>query len=176
MTLVEDAMPVSDTGPTPKAAAAGRTLSLHPDRLLPSAPEQRAIAHRLYDEVRHLPILSPHGHVEASMLVEDRNFADPTSLLVTPDHYVTRLLHASGVPLDVLGVGQGPLTEAAARTGWRALCANWAAYRGTPVRYWLETELAEVFGVTQRPSAQTADAIYDHLADRLARPEYRPRA
>ena len=30
---------------------------------------------------------------------------------MTPDHYVTRLLHASGVGLDALGVGQGPLGE-----------------------------------------------------------------
>jgi len=49
-------------------------------------------------------------------------------------------------------------------------------FRATPVRYWLESELAEIFGVTVRPSAATADAIYDHLADRLTQDAYRPRA
>ena len=38
-------------------------------------------------------------------LVDDSAFADPTALLITHDHYVTRLLHASGVALDALGVG-----------------------------------------------------------------------
>ncbi len=42
------------------------------------------------------------------------------------------------------------------------------AYRGTPVRFWLDAQLADIFGVTVRPSAATADAIYDQIADRLA--------
>ncbi len=59
---------------------------------------------------------------------------------------------------------------------WRRLCANWSLFRGTPSRYWLESELAEIFGVAVRPSAQTADAIYDQVAERLAKDAYRPRA
>ena len=151
-------------------------LRLHPDRLLPPEPGVRAIARRLYEAVRDLPILSPHGHVDPRLLLHDEPFADPASLLVTPDHYVTRLLHASGVPLDALGVGRGQLAEAEAREVWRLLCSHWDVYRGTPVRYWLEAELAEIFEVSVRPSAQTADAIYDQVADRLAKDGYRPRA
>jgi glucuronate isomerase len=155
---------------------AAPALRLHPDRLLPPEPGVRAIARRLYEAVRDLPILSPHGHVDPRLLLHDEPFADPASLLVTPDHYVTRLLHASGVPLDALGVGRGQLAEAEAREVWRLLCSHWDVYRGTPVRYWLEAELAEIFEVSVRPSAQTADAIYDQLADRLAKDGYRPRA
>jgi glucuronate isomerase len=95
---------------------------------------------------------------------------------VTPDHYVTRLLHADGVGLDELGVGQGPLGDGAARAGWRQLCERWHLYRGTPVRFWLEAELAEIFGVSLRPSAATADVIYDQIAERLRDDAYRPRA
>ncbi|WP_421741350.1 glucuronate isomerase [Cellulomonas sp.] len=156
--------------------ATAEALRLHPDRLLPTAPEVRSIARRLYDEVRDLPILSPHGHVEARLLLEDQPFTDPTSLLVTPDHYVTRLLHASGVPLDQLGVGQGTLSPAAAREAWRLLCQNWSVYRGTPVKYWLESALVDVFGLDLRPSAETADELYDGIADQLAQPTFRPRA
>lgn len=151
-------------------------LAPHPDRLLPADPGTRAVARRLHDAVRDLPILSPHGHVDPWMLVEDRPFADPATLFVTPDHYVTRLLHAAGVPLGELGVGQGPLTEEAARAVWRQLCAHWHLFRGTPSRYWLESELADIFGVTVRPSSATADAIYDEVAGRLAQDAYRPRA
>jgi glucuronate isomerase len=151
-------------------------LRLHPDRLLPPEPGVRAIARRLYEVVRDLPILSPHGHVDPRLLLDDEPFADPASLLVTPDHYVTRLLHASGVPLDSLGVGRGQLAEAEAREVWRLLCSHWDAYRGTPVRYWLGAELADIFEVSVRPSAETADAIYDQVADRLAKDGYRPRA
>lgn len=154
----------------------GQALRLHPDRLLPTAPEVRSIARRLYDEVRDLPILSPHGHVEAQLLLDDQPFPDPTTLLITPDHYVTRLLHASGVSLDRLGVGQGPLSPDDARAAWRLLCEHWDVYRGTPVKYWLESALVDVFDLDVRPGADTADALYDGIADQLAQPTFRPRA
>ncbi|MEY9872008.1 glucuronate isomerase [Streptacidiphilus sp. MAP12-33] len=151
-------------------------LRPHPDRLLPPDPGVRALARRLYASVRELPIISPHGHVDPRLLLEDRPFADPATLLVTPDHYVTRLLHASGVPLSDLGVGAGELTESQARAVWRRLCEHWAVYRGTPVRAWLESELAEIFGVTDRPSAESADRIYDRIAQSLTEDAFRPRA
>jgi glucuronate isomerase len=151
-------------------------LEPHPDRLLPPDPGVRAIARRLYEVVHALPIVSPHGHVDPRLLLDDDPFPDPATLLVTPDHYVTRLLHASGVSLDALGVGQGRLDEARAREVWRHVCTRWEVYRATPVRYWLDSELATIFEVSVRPSAQTADIIYDQVADRLATEAYRPRA
>jgi glucuronate isomerase len=148
----------------------------HRDRLLPADPGTRAIARRLFQAVESLPIISPHGHLDARMLAADEPFGDPAALLITSDHYVTRLLHAAGVPLSELGVGRGPLPEADARRVWRLLCDHWDVFRGTPVRYWLECELADIFGVAVRPSASTADGIYDHLAFLLAKDSYRPRA
>ena len=57
----------------------------------------RAVARSLYEQVADLPIISPHGHVPPAWLAQDTPFRDPTSLLITPDHYVTRIMHASGV-------------------------------------------------------------------------------
>jgi glucuronate isomerase len=133
-------------------------LELHPDRLFPADATTRAIARRLYAATRVEPLLCPH------------------SLLIKGDHYITRLLHASGVPLDRLGVGTAHLSEAAARSAWRELCRAWPAFRATPVRYWLEAQLVEIFGVTHRPAADSADLIYDEIATRLTEPRFRPRA
>ena len=151
-------------------------LGLHPDRLLPSEPGMRTIARRLYESVAELPIISPHGHVPAQWLADDTPFADPTSLLITPDHYVNRMLHAHGVPLSALGVGQGELSELESREAFRIVCAHWGDYRGTPVRFWFDAQLVDIFGVNLRPSVETADQIYDQIADCLAAPEFRPRA
>jgi glucuronate isomerase len=156
---------------------AGQAVQLlHPDRLLPADPGERVIARQLYEVIRDLPVISPHGHVDPWLLVHNDPFHDPATLLVTADHYVTRLLHASGVELGALGVGQGPLSEDAARAAWRLLCQRWHLFRGTPVRFWLEAELAGIFGVTTRPSADTADLIYDEVAECLGQDAYRPRA
>ena len=151
-------------------------LQLHPDRLLPADPTIRGIARQLYAAVRDLPIISPHGHVPPEWIAQDVPFGDPTSLLISPDHYVTRLLHANGVALESLGAGGTPLTADGSRAAWRALCTHWDAFRGTPSRFWLESELADIFGVTVRPSATTADTIYDQVAETLRRPDFRPRA
>jgi glucuronate isomerase len=147
-----------------------------PDRLFPADPGVRAIARRIHAHIAELPIVSPHGHVDARVLLDDAPFADPASLLISPDHYVFRLLHAAGVPLAELGVGAHSLTEDQARMAWRALCSHWSIFRGTPVRYWIETELADIFGLTDRLSADTADSLYDQIADRLSQPTFRPRA
>ncbi|ANS80604.1 Uronate isomerase [Serinicoccus hydrothermalis] len=152
-----------------------QTLQLHPDRLLPTDPGTREVARRLYAEVADLPIVSPHGHVPPAWIAQDTPFRDPTSLLITPDHYVTRLMHASGVDLADLGVGRGELDEASSRAAFRLLCEHWPVYRGTPMRLWLEQQLVEVFGVEEVPSADSADRIYDAVAAWIARPDARPR-
>ena len=151
-------------------------LTLHPARLLPADPGVRGIAERLYAAVKDLPIISPHGHVDPQLLLDDQPFTDPTSLLLQPDHYVTRLLHANGVSLADLGVGEGPMPEQRARKAWRLLCENWRVFRGTPVRYWFDSELGDIFGVTQRPSADNADELYDQISAKLAEESFRPRA
>lgn len=152
-------------------------LAPHPDRLLPADPGVRDLARRLYSGVATAPILSPHGHVDARMLADDEPFPDPAALLITPDHYVTRMLHAVGVPLDQLGLARdGVPSPASGRAVWRTLCEHWDAFLGTPVRFWFESEFSEVFGLTEQPSVHNADALYDQLADTLRRPEFRPRA
>lgn len=151
-------------------------LTLSADRLLPADPGTRSVARRLYAAVADLPIISPHGHVPAQWLADDVPFGDPASLLLSPDHYVFRLLHARGVPLDQLGAGGRALDAGQARRAWRLFCEQWPAFRGTPVRFWMESVLADVFGVTLRPSAASADAIYDRIAEALGRADFRPRA
>lgn len=103
-------------------------------------------------------------------------FGDPTSLLITPDHYVTRLLHARGVALGDLGVGGTRLDETASRRAFAELCCAWEDLAGTAVRSWLEAELVSLFDVDVVPSTSTADVVYDTIAAVLASDAFRPRA
>jgi glucuronate isomerase len=153
-------------------------MMLHPDRLFPSDPTQRAIARRLYAEVRDLPIISPHGHTDPSWFAQNEAFPDPATLFVVPDHYAFRMLYSQGIPMESLGVPRkdgGPV-ETDKREIWRLLASNWHLFRGTPTRMWLEHAFETVFGVTERLSAATADAIYDRIEDCLRQPEFQPRA
>lgn len=143
----------------------------HPDRLFPADPDVRAVARELFALVEHAPILSPHGHVDPDLLADDVPFPDAAALFVTPDHYVTRLLHANGTGLDRLR----PSPQASARDIWRAFCASWPAFAGTASGYWIACELHHVLGVGQ-PSARDPDALFDEIAAVLGRADFRPRS
>ena len=153
-------------------------LSLHPDRAFPPDPGVRALARALYGQTRDLPLVCLHGHVEAEVFAADEPFGDPAQLLITPDHYVTRMLVSQGVSPAELGVPRqdGGAVETDPRAIWRRFCAHWHLFRGTPSRYWLEHELGELFGVTVQPAPGTADETYDAVAAVLADPAFRPRA
>lgn len=135
----------------------------------------RAIARDLYRSIADRPILSPHGHVPSRLLALDEPFADPAELFIVHDHYVTRLLHAAGVPLTDLGVGVPP-EQCDSRAIWRAMARNWHLFAGTATGYWIEESLSSVFGVDDDLSEATADRIHDQLLDQLAEPAMRPRA
>jgi glucuronate isomerase len=153
-------------------------MPLHPDRLLPVEPALRTIARELYAGVKDLPILSPHGHTEPRWYAENAAYTDPVSLFVRPDHYIFRMLYSQGIPLEALGVPDrdGRYENTDNRAIWRLFAKNWHLFRGTPSRYWFEQSLETVFGITERLSEQTADAIYDRIAEALPKPELRPRA
>ena len=148
------------------------------DRLFPADPTQRAIARELYGHAKDLPIISPHGHVDPGILAEDRPFPDPARLIVVPDHYVTRMLLSQGIPPAQLGVPSldGTPVETDGRTIWRRLAEHWYLFRGTPSRAWTEGVLSEIFGITTPLGPGSADEIYDAISERLATPEFRPRA
>ncbi|MDX6680200.1 MAG: glucuronate isomerase [Solirubrobacteraceae bacterium] len=145
-------------------------LTIHPHILLPAGEPARGVAAELHAAVAELPIVSPHGHVDAALIARDAPFFDPAALLVTPDHYVTRLLHAHGVALEQLRPPAEP------RAIWRRLCEHWPLLAGTVVRLWLELVLHDVLGVRTMPSAAAADELFDELSLRLAQPDCRPRA
>jgi glucuronate isomerase len=148
------------------------------DRLFPPDPTVRAIARELYAQVKNLPLICPHGHVEPALLADNNPFPDPAQLFVIPDHYVHRMLHSAGLSHEELGLMdvEGTRRETDSRRVWRRLCENWHLFRGTPSKLWLEMELAIVFGIRTRLSGDTADDIFDTLSERLAQPEFRPRA
>lgn len=153
-------------------------LQRDPDRGFPFPAEQRSIAREIYGETKDLPLICMHGHVEPEVFADDIPFADPAQLLIVPDHYVFRMLASQGIEPARLGVPRldGVPVETDSRKIWRTFCENWKLFRGTPSRYWLEHELVEVFGVDLAPSAETADTIYDQIAECVADPEFRPRA
>jgi glucuronate isomerase len=149
-------------------------MLIHPDRLFPAEPGTRRIARTLYEQVRILPIISPHGHTTATWFARNEPFADPAKLFVQPDHYVFRMLYSQGVSFEDLGIGQSELKDA--WKVWRIFASNYHLFRGTPTRMWLDYAFQELFGLEQRLSEQTADVYFNTISEKIRTPEFRPRA
>lgn len=155
------------------------TQTLLPDenRFFDPDPSIRGIARELYDGVRDLPIVSPHGHVDPGLFAENKPFPDPTELILIPDHYAFRMLYSQGIPMESLGIpaADGTPVEKDRRKIWRIFGENFFLFAGTPTGAWLDHEFASVFGIEEKLTGESAMRIYDRIAEKLAAPEFLPR-
>jgi glucuronate isomerase len=153
-------------------------LELHEDRYFdPDAATLRA-AREIYDETRSLPLICPHGHVDPEILATNAPFPEPTALLITPDHYIFRMLYSQGIPMERLGVPSvdGTRVDTDARRIWQLFAENYYLFRATPTGAWLDYELYDLFGIREKLNGDSGMRIYDEIAEKLASAEYRPRA
>lgn len=154
-----------------------KALRLHPDRLFPADQGARDVARALYAQICDLPIVSPHGHTDPQWFAENRNWTDAAGLLLSPDHYLYRMLYSQGVALDALAVPDrngAPATDP--RAAWRLLAGHYHLFRGTPSRLWLDHVFSAVFGIDVALEPETADFYFDLIGEKLATDAFRPRA
>lgn len=148
------------------------------DRYFDPEPQQKEIAESLYNQVAHAPLVCPHGHVDPRIFADPNySFGTPADLLLIPDHYIFRMLYSQGIELELLGIPalDGSQVEEDHRRIWQIFADNFHLFRGTPTGMWLNHELRDVFGVAEKLTSESAQAIYDHIAAQLKKPEFRPR-
>ena len=154
---------------------------LDANRLFPGdGGRARAVAAALYETVKDLPILSPHGHTDPRWFAENKPFPNPAALFLQPDHYIFRMLYSQGIAMESLGIPQqgvkGEEVEVDPREVWRIFARNYFLFRGTPTRLWLDHAFSTLFGLTERLTGENADAYYEAIDAKLKTPEFLPRA
>lgn len=148
------------------------------NRYFAPEPMQRDLARALYDTVKALPLICPHGHVNPQLLADPAfDWGTPVDLLIIPDHYIFRMLYSQGITLEELGIPRkdGQPVASDHRKIWQKVCDYWYLFRGTPTGIWLKDELQGVFGIEQKINSQNAQVIYDAIAEKLASEAFRPR-
>jgi len=148
----------------------------HPDRLLPSDTLTRGLARELFENIKGLPIISPHGHCDPSWFSENKRFPDPAQLFVVPDHYVFRMLVSQGLTLNELGVQalDGSVFENDPQKIWKKFSENYYLFRGTPTAMWLDYSFEKVFGIKEPLTPANSDFYYKHIEEKLSQPEFLP--
>ncbi|HEY8028547.1 MAG TPA: glucuronate isomerase [Gaiellaceae bacterium] len=131
-----------------------------PDRYI----EGGGLGNDLYREVAELPLVSPHGHIDARLFSRAGSRLDPPGrLFVTSDHYVVRMLYSQGVRIEA--------TRGEDRDVWQLLVDNADLFALTPSGLWLRETLSGVFGIHEL----TLDA-YDAIEAQLASAAFAPLA
>jgi glucuronate isomerase len=119
--------------------------------------------------MRKFPIISPHGHVDAAMILANQNFSDPVALLMAPDHYILRMLHSQGVKYEQLAANSP-------EENWKVLADNWKLFRSTPSRIWFQEILATLFDVSEILAPENAAKIYNQINTKLQSAGFKPQA
>ena len=150
---------------------------LHTHRYFDATEPVRSFAFELYQHVKDLPIVSPHGHVDPKILAENQPFPDPAELIIIPDHYIYRLLYSQGISLESLGIPSRDKNKVQTdhRKIWRIFAKNFYLFAGTPTGIWLSHTFSEVLGIGEKLSGKNANKIYDEISDKLQSPDFLPR-
>jgi len=153
-------------------------MNLNPYRFFDPDEKVRDIAFELYQEVKDLPIISPHGHVDPKILADNEPFPDPAEMFIIPDHYVYRMLYSMGIRLESLGIStrDGSPAETDYRKIWQTFANHFYLFSGTPTGIWLTHEFSEVFGIHTKLNSENAQEIYDEIQKKLNLPEFLPQA
>jgi glucuronate isomerase len=150
---------------------------LHEDRFFSPEKDVRKYAREIYNSIKSMPIISPHGHVDPTIFSENKPFPNPTKLFLTPDHYLYRMLYSQGISMEALGIPDvnGNVKETDPKKIWKLFAENYYLFNGTPSGVWLDYEFHIVFGIKEKPDGKNALKIYDELNEKINSPEFLPR-
>ena len=118
-------------------------------------------ARELYDEVKSLPIIDYHCHLDPKMIAEDARFDNIGAFWLAGDHYKWRAMRLCGVDEKYI-TGDADYREKFIKYAEIVpkLCGN-------PLYYWTHMELSQIFGINDPLNGQTARSIYDEASIKL---------
>lgn len=118
-------------------------------------------AKALYQEVKDLPIIDYHCHLDESKIASDETFENIGRLWLEGDHYKWRAMRMCGVDEYYITGG----------ASWEEKFEKYASVLprliGGPLYYWTHLELQRVFGIHKPLNKDTAKEIYDEATAKM---------
>ncbi len=132
-------------------------MNFFDDNLLLSSDSAREI----YAQVKDLPIIDYHCHLDQNKIKSDAHFSDIGELWLAGDHYKWRAMRLCSVDERFI-------------TGNASWHEKFLAYAkivpqlaGNPLYYWTHMELSQVFGILEPLGEESAERIYAQANERL---------
>lgn len=115
----------------------------------------------LYNEIKDLPIIDYHCHLDQKMIANDATFKDIGELWLSGDHYKWRAMRMCGVDEKYI---TGDSTYEEKFMHYAEILPN---LMGGPLYYWTHMELKQVFGINKPLNKNTAKEIYKEANEKL---------
>ncbi|MBQ8345234.1 MAG: glucuronate isomerase [Clostridia bacterium] len=111
-------------------------------------------AQRIYQEIRDLPIIDYHCHLNEKEIAEDKQYESIGELWLAGDHYKWRAMRLCGVEERLI------TGNASYHDKFLAYAAIMPKLIGNPLYYWTHLELQQIFGISLPLNRDTAEEIW----------------
>ncbi len=115
----------------------------------------------IYKEIKNLPIIDYHCHLDQNAIKNDKGFTDIGELWLAGDHYKWRAMRMAGIDEEYI-TGSASFHEKFLKYASivPSLCGN-------PLYYWTHFELKQVFGINKSLNSETAEEIYQEANEKI---------
>ena len=120
-----------------------------------------ASAKEIYGEVKDLPVIDYHCHLDQNKIKADAKFSDIGQLWLAGDHYKWRAMRLCGVDEEYITGGAGYHDK------FLKYAEIMPQLAGNPLYYWTQLELRLVFGICEPLNGESAERIYKQANERL---------
>ena len=118
-------------------------------------------AQEIYEEVKDLPIIDYHCHLDQKKIISDAKLSDIGELWLSGDHYKWRAMRLCGVDEKYI-TGNADYREKFLK--YAQILPQLA---GNPLYYWTHLELKQIFEIKNPLNAENAEKIYEQANEKL---------
>lgn len=118
-------------------------------------------AKKIYDQIKDLPIIDYHCHLNELEIKNDKHFSDIGELWLSGDHYKWRAMRLCGIDEEYI-------------TGGKSYKEKFLKYAeimpklcGNPLYYWTHMELCQIFGIKEPLNAESAERIWNAANEKI---------
>lgn len=118
-------------------------------------------AKRIYSEIKDLPIIDYHCHLDPYKIREDAALSDIGELWLSGDHYKWRAMRLCGVKEEYI------TGKASYRDKFIRYAQIVPKLAGNPLYYWTHLELRQIFGICEPLNGESAGRVYAQANEKL---------
>jgi glucuronate isomerase len=111
-------------------------------------------AQKIYNNIKDLPIIDYHCHLDEKQIAENKSFSDIGELWLSTDHYKWRAMRLCGVDEYYI------TGKASYKDKFLKYAQIMPKLIGNPLYYWTHMELKTVFGINTPLNINTAEQVY----------------